>query len=419
MSSDESGERRVVVTGMGVISPYGRGLAPFREALFAGRSAVGRIRRFSAAGLPVDFAAELDLAVLRGAFPDPIDRARDPCALAAILAASDALRDAGLAAPGEARDGAAVIVGSGFGSQLATAGGYADFYERHRERAHPLTVVRSMHNAVSSSLSIELGLRGENLTIAAACASAASAMGLAFQRIRSGLDDIVVTGGSDVYVHEAILRAWIALRVLARHEDPARASRPFDRDHNGLVLGEGAAMLVFEALPRARRRGAPILAEVIGFGATSDAQHLTAPSAAGQAAAIKAALRSARLAPTDVGYINAHGTSTPLNDRVETAAIKLAMGDVAGRTPVSSTKSLIGHTMGASGALEAVATILGLQQGVIFGTYNYERADPECDLDVVPNETRDAAVAIALSSSFGFGGANAVLAFRRRNECHG
>jgi 3-oxoacyl-[acyl-carrier-protein] synthase II len=270
-----------------------------------------------------------------------------------------------------------------------------------------------MFNSLASNLSIHYRLTGTHHTVAAACASGAVAIGEAFQRIRHGDDDIVLAGGADAPICGSVLGGWANLRVLSRNPDPAKACRPFDAERDGLVLSEAAAMLVIEEYEHARLRGAPLFGEIIGYGSTSDASHLTAPDANGQSEAITRALASAGLRPEDVDYINAHGTSTRLNDQAETAAIKRALGEHSWRIPVSSSKSMLGHTMGASGALELVVTMMALRHGVLPPTINHERPDPDCDLDYVPNQARRQPLRVALKNSFAFGGQNAVIAVRK------
>ena len=302
-----------------------------------------------------------------------------------------------------------VLIGSGLGPCATLAESYALYNTRGWQAIRPTSIPRSMYNLPASHISMELRLLGGHHVVAAACASSALAMADACECIQSGREDVVLTGGCDSPMTPSMYGGWINLRVLSKNPDPAKASRPFDRRRDGMVLAEGAAMLLFEEAEHARRRGARAYAEILGSGTSSDATHITQPSAEGQAMAIRHALRVTGLAPEDVDYINAHGTSTVLNDRTETQAIKLAFGDRARSVPISSTKSVLGHAMGASGALELVATILAIRHQVIPPTVNLETPDPECDLDYVPNVPRPARIRIALSNSFAFGGSNAVL----------
>jgi nodulation protein E len=274
-------------------------------------------------------------------------------------------------------------------------------------RVHPLTIPKTMANAGASHISMEFGITGPSFTISTACSSAAHAIGQAFWMVRSGVTDLAITGGSEAPFSVGILKAWEAMRVVSPD-----TCRPFSKDRHGMILGEGGAMLVLEPLEAARARGARIHAEIVGFGMSADAGHITQPSAEGAARAIRAALRDAALAPEAIGYINAHGTGTAANDPTETSAIRAVFGAHAGRLPVSSTKSMHGHALGASAALECLATALALRDGLLPPTANFREPDPECDLDVIPNQARAAQVEYALSNSFAFGGLNAVLALR-------
>ena len=273
---------------------------------------------------------------------------------------------------------------------------------------HPLTIPRTMPNAGASAISMEFGIRGPAYNISTACSSSNHAIGQAFWAVRSGLADVAVTGGCEAPLSFGILKAWEAMRVVAPD-----TCRPFSRDRRGMILGEGAAMLVLEPLDAARTRGARILGEIVGFGMSSDASHITKPAPEGAAAAIRKALDDAQLQPEQIGYINAHGTGTPVNDPMETSAIRAVFGAHADKLPISSTKSMHGHALGAAGSLEAVATLMALANCTLPPTANYTTPDPECDLDVIPNQPRQARIEYALSNSFAFGGLNAVLAFRR------
>ena len=325
----------------------------------------------------------------------------------AIVAARQAVGDSGIQLSAELRDATAVITGCCLGGQTAEDKEFEILYRQGRNRVHPLTIPRTMANAGASMLSMEFGLRGPAFTISTACSSSSHAIGLAFQMVRSGAARLALAGGSEAPFSYGLLKAWEAMRVISPD-----TCRPFSRDRNGMILGEGAAMLVLEPWEAARARGARIHAELLGFGMSSDAHHITQPSADGAALALSAALRDAQLAPEAIGYINAHGTGTLGNDSTETRAIRQVFGAHADRLAVSSTKSLHGHTLGAAGALEAVATILALREGVLPPTANFTGPDPQCDLDVVPNASRPLRVEYALSNSFAFGGLNAVLAFR-------
>jgi nodulation protein E len=325
----------------------------------------------------------------------------------ALVAAREAVRDSGIAFSPALRDSTAVVTGCCLGGQTAEDKEFEVLYRQGRNRVHPLTIPRTMANAGASMLSMEFGLRGPAFTISTACSSSTHAIGLAAQMVRSGAAQLALAGGSEAPFSYGLLKAWEALRVISPD-----TCRPFSRDRKGMILGEGAAMLVLEPYEAARARGARIHGELVGFGMSSDAHHITQPSAEGAALALSAALRDAELGPESIGYINAHGTGTPGNDSTETRAIRQVFGAHADRLAVSSTKSLHGHTLGAAGALEAVASILALREGVLPPTANYTEPDPDCDLDVIPNAARPLRVEYALSNSFAFGGLNAVLAFR-------
>jgi nodulation protein E len=305
------------------------------------------------------------------------------------------------------RQRTAVVTGSCLGGQITEEEGYIDLFARGRARMHPFSIPRAMANAGASAIAMEMGLRGPALTISTACSSSNHALGQALTLVRHGAAEVALAGGSEAPFCRGHLKAWEALRAVSPD-----TCRPFSRDRSGLVLGEGGAILVLEELGRARARGARIYAELAGAGMSADAFHLTQPSPEGAAAAISAALADAGMAPEEVGYVNAHGTGTTANDPAETRALRIALGEHAARVAVSSTKSMHGHALGAAGALEAVATVLALEQGTLPPTANFTTPDPECDLDVIPNTARPTAVGAALSNSFAFGGLNAVLAFR-------
>jgi nodulation protein E len=319
------------------------------------------------------------------------------------------VEDAGLHfARGDGGDRTAVITGSCVGGLLAQEAGYVQIFIEGRTRPHPLTIAKTMANAGASHISMDLGITGPAFTTSSACSSANHAIGTAFGMVRHGMVDRAITGGSEAPFTVGNLSAWDAMRVVAPD-----VCRPFSRDRRGMMLGEGGAMLVLEPLEHARARGARIYAEIVGFGMSSDAHHLTQPSGDGAQRAMRAALEDGAVRPEQVGYINAHGTGTAANDATESAAIRALLGAHAERVAVSSTKSMHGHALGAAGALEAVASVLALHHGILPPTVNFREADPECDLDVIPNEARAAQVECALSNSFAFGGLNAVLAFRR------
>jgi nodulation protein E len=324
-----------------------------------------------------------------------------------VIAAREAVQDAGVEWTPELRETAAIVTGSCVGGQSTEDLGFVEVYKLGHNRVHPLTIPKTMANAGASHISMEFGITGPAFTISTACSSAAHAIGQAYWMVRSGMTDLALTGGSEAPFSFGILKAWEAMRVVS-----PETCRPFSKDRRGMVLGEGSAMFVIEPLEAALARGARVHAEIVGFGMSADACHITQPSAEGAARALRAALRDAKLAPEAIGYINAHGTATPANDPTETAAIRAVFGGHAEKLAVSSTKSMHGHALGAAAALECLATVLALRDGVLPPTANYNEADPECDLDVIPNAAREARVEYALSNSFAFGGLNAVLALR-------
>jgi nodulation protein E len=400
--------RRVAITGMGAICALGRNVGEFGHALAEGRPGFGTIESADNSQLRFQNGAEVKGYSHTPYFEDRVADFIDRFAQFAVIAAREAVADSGVEWTSELRESAAIITGSCVGGQSTEDVGFQDLYKMGRNRVHPLTIPKTMANAGASHISMEFGIVGPSFTLSTACCSAAHAIGQAFWMVRSGASDLAITGGSEAPFSVGILKAWEAMRVVSPD-----TCRPFSKDRHGMILGEGAAMLVIEPLDAARARGARIHAEIVGLGMSADAGHITQPSAAGATRAMRAALRDAGLAPEAIGYINAHGTGTSANDPTETAAIRAAFGAHADRLAVSSTKSMHGHALGASAALECVATALALRDGLLPPTANYREPDPECDLDVVPNEARAAQVEYALSNSFAFGGLNAVLALRR------
>jgi nodulation protein E len=394
---------RVAITGIGIVSPFGRGKAAALEALREARSGVRTISSIDASALNCRIAGEVPGQAHEGLY-----RGHDRFTRFALIAAEEATAQAGALGVEEERIG--VLIGTGLGGCETLDGSYKRMYADNT-RVPPLSIPLSMYNAASAAVSAKFGAKGVSYSVVSACASSAHAIGLAAQAIRSGQADAMLAGGSDAPLVPGIIRAWESLRVLAiDNEHPEAACRPFSADRKGLVLAEGAAVFVLESFERARHRGAEILGEIAGFGATSDAGHITDPSADGASRAIRLALRDAGLNAEDVGYINAHGTGTRANDATETNAIRAVFGEHA--PPVSSTKSLHGHAMGASGAIEIASSLLALRDGFLPPTINLDRPDPECDLDYVPHTARETRVDAFLSNSFGFGGMNAVVAVR-------
>lgn len=398
---------RVAITGIGIISPLGSNLQENWDALSQGRGAIGPIQSVDCSKLRFQNGAEVRGFDAAKHFPGGKEDQVDRFAQFSVVAARDAVRDSGVELTPELRENCAVICGSAVGGQAAIEKGFEDLWVAGRGRVHPLTIPKTMANAGASQISMDLGLSGPTYTVSTACSSANHAIGQAFRLVRNGDVAMAVTGGSEAFFTIGMLRAWEAMRVIAPD-----TCRPFSKDRRGMILGEGGAMLVLEPFDAARARGARIYGEICGFGMTSDAHHLTQPTVEGPARAMRGALRDAGMAPEEIGYINAHGTGTPGNDPVETRAIRALFGANADKLAVSSTKSLHGHALGAAGALEAVATVMALREGILPPTANYNERDPECDLDYVPNTPRAARVGAALSNSFAFGGLNAVLAFR-------
>jgi nodulation protein E len=399
---------RVAVTGIGAICALGRNVEDFAASLREGRSGIGPIQSADCSTLRFHNGAEVSAYEHRPYFDDKQADFMDRFAQFAVIAAREAVSDAGIEWSLPLRENSAIITGSCVGGQSTEDAGFTNVYKLGQSRVHPLTIPKTMANAGASHISMEFGITGPSYTISTACSSASHAIGQAFWMVRSGGAPLAITGGSEAPFSFGILKAWEALRVVSPD-----TCRPFSRDRKGMILGEGGAMLVLEPLDAARARGARIHAEIVGFGMSSDASHITQPSAEGAARAMRAAVCDAHLMPEVVGYINAHGTGTPANDLTETAAIRAVFGPHADRLAISSTKSMHGHALGAAGALEALAAILALRDGFLPPTANYNEPDPQCDLDVVPNVSRQADIEYALSNSFAFGGLNAVLMFRR------
>ena len=398
---------RVAVTGIGVICALGRTADEFGRSLRQGRAGIGPIRSADCSALRFRNGAEVPAYDHRTYFDDKTADFMDRFAQFAVIAARESTKDAGIEWSPELLQNAAIITGSCVGGQSTEDLGFHNVYKMGLNRVHPLTIPKTMANAGASHISMEFGITGPSYTISTACSSASHAIGQAFWMVRSGAAPLAITGGSEAPFSFGILKAWEALRVVSPD-----TCRPFSKDRSGMVLGEGGAMLVLEPLDAARARGAQIHAEIVGFGMSSDASHITQPSAQGAARAMRAALCDAHITPEAIAYINAHGTGTQANDPTETAAIRSVFGAHADRLAVSSTKSMHGHALGAAGALEALAAILAMRDGFLPPTANFNEADPACDLDVVPNVSREADFEYSLSNSFAFGGLNAVLAFR-------
>lgn len=411
--------RRVAVTGMGAISPLGLDVPTLWQGLVEGRSGVGPITQFDPCENDTKFAAEV-----KGF--DPLNyldrkeaRRTDRFVQMVLAAAQEAVRHAQLQIGPDNADRVGVITGSGIGGFNTLWEQFNILIRKGPQGISPFLVPMMITDMAAGQIGIRFGAKGINYVTTAACASAANAIGESFEAIRRGVADVIISGGSEAPILSMAVAGFNACRALStRNEDPERASRPFDAQRDGFVMGEGGIVLVLEELEHALGRGVAILAEVVGYGSTCDAYHVSAPSPGGEGAAraMRAALASAGLQPGDVDYINAHGTSTPLNDVAETQSIKTVFGEHAYRVPISSTKSMVGHLLGAAGAIEAVASIQTIVTGTIHPTINYEFPDPECDLDYVPNRPRQANVRVVLSNSLGFGGHNVTLIFARYED---
>ncbi len=404
-----------MITGLGVISPLGIGWQSYWQALLAGQNGVGRITRFD----PTDFTTQIAAEVRDFAPEDYLDRRElrrmDRFTQFAVVAAKMAVEDSKLDISGEDPDEVGVIIGSGIGGIETMEEQGEILHTRGPNRVSPFFVPMMISNMASGQVAISLGAKGPNTSVVTACASSTHALGEAMRIIQHGEAEVMLAGGSEAAIAPLAVAGFCSMKAMStRNHEPERASRPFDAQRDGFVMGEGSAVLVLESLEHAQKRGAQIYAQIVGYGATADAYHIvaTSPDGEGAARAMKRALANGDLAPEDVDYINAHGTSTQLNDSSETIAIRAVFGEQADKLAVSSTKSMTGHLLGAAGAIEAVATILAIRDGVAPPTTNYEEPDPNCDLDYVPNRARPMQIRAALSNSFGFGGHNAVLAFK-------
>lgn len=400
--------KRVVITGVGVVSAIGLSAREFWDSLSAGRPGIEQITKVNVSNMRFQKAAEVRGFDAEAIFDEKLLFWLDPFAQYGIAAAREAVTDSGIEFTEELKDRSGVITGSCLGGKPTEDEQYRKLYAEGKERQPPGAIPKVMANAVASHVSMEFGLTGATFTTATACSSANHAIGQAFWLIRQGTLDAAIAGGSEAPICNGHLRAWETMRVVSPD-----TCRPFSRDRSGMVLGEGGAMLVLETLDAAQARGAKIYAEIAGVGMSADAHHLTMPLASGAAKAMREALKDGGLAPEQIGYINAHGTATQANDAMETEAIRLVFGEHADRLAVSSTKSMHGHTLGAAGAIESAATVLALHNSLLPPTANFNEPDPECDLDVIPNVARPAEVEAAISNSFAFGGLNAVLAFKR------
>ncbi len=404
--------RRVVITGLGIVSTLGHDIETYWAGLTSGRSGVKLIKAFDTSEFDCKIAGEIqDFDPLQWMDKRSANRV-DRFTQFGVAAAVQAVKDSGLDFEKEDRTRCGVVVGTGIGGLWEIEEQHTRLREKGPKRVSPFLVPKLMGNACAGQIAIQYQLMGPNFGATSACASSSHSLGIAFRAVRSGDADVMISGGSEAAITPLGTAGFCAAKALStRNDQPEKASRPFDRERDGFVMGEGSGILVLEELEHARRRGARIYAEFLGFGASDDGNHIVEPdpSGRGPSLAMRMALRDGGVNPEEVEYINAHGTSTPLGDKAETVAIKIALGDHARKVAISSTKSMVGHLLGASGGVELVATALVIHRGVIHPTANYQTPDPDCDLDYVPNVARPCAVRKALSNSFGFGGHNATL----------
>jgi len=408
--------RRVVITGLGVVSPVGSELKTFWENITAGKSGVSKISKFDISDFPVQIAAEVKDFDPLEYFDKKEVRRTDPFIQYAMGAAVQAVKNAGLDTDKVDPERVGVLIGSGIGGIKTIEEQHTILLNKGPKRVSPYCVPMEIINMASGLVSIRFGFKGPNISVVTACATGTHAIGEAYRTIQYGDADVMVAGGAESAITPLSIAGFAAARALStRNDEPEKASRPFEKNRDGFVMGEGAGVVVLEEYEHAKRRGAPILAEIVGYGTSGDAYHMTAPAPGGEGAAraIRNALKDAKISPDMIDYVNAHGTSTKFNDLYETMAIKSVFGDHAYKLKVSSIKSMIGHLLGAAGGVEIVASVLTLQTGVIPPTINYEEPDPECDLDYVPNEAIEMDVNYVLKNSFGFGGTNACLVLKR------
>lgn len=407
--------RRVVVTGLGAVTPIGNNVADMWESVRAGKCGIDRITHYDTTGRKVTLAGEVKNFCAEEVIDKSELRKMDPFVVFAIAAADEAMRDAALAMEEEDALRCGIIFSSGIGGLGTIQNECTRGLEKGFDRVSPHFIPMSISNMAAGQIAIRHGIHGMCSCVVTACAGATNAIGDAFRQVRDGYQDVMLCGGCEASITPLGIGGFTSMKALSTVEDPARASIPFDKERSGFVMGEGAGVLVLEEYEHAVKRGARIYCEMVGYGATCDASHVTAPLADGSmaAAAMTKALEDAKLTPSQVTYINAHGTSTSLNDKGETKAIRLAFGDAADRLMVSSTKSMTGHLLGASGAVEAIITVLSVKNDLVPPTINYQVPDEECDLDIVPNKARETKVECAMSNSLGFGGHNASIVFKK------
>ena len=408
-------KRRVVITGMGTVNPIGNTVAESWEAVKAGKCGIAPITRYDTANQKVKLAGEVKNLDVDGLLGKRESKRMDPFTRFALIAADQAVADSGLDLEKEDLDRCGVLISSGIGGFETVGEAYERGMARGFDSVSPFMIPMIISNMAAGHAAIRYGFRGMCSCVVTACAGGTNALGDAFRHIRDGYGEVMLCGGAEAAITPLAMGGFTSMKALTESQDPARASIPFDAQRSGFVMGEGAGVLMLEEYEHAKSRGAKIYAEVIGYGANCDAHHITAPApgGAGGAACMTQALADAGIAPEEVDYINAHGTSTPMNDACETAAIHSTFGGHAQKLLVSSTKSMTGHLLGAAGAVEAIFTALALKEGFVPATIGYREADPACDLDIVPNEGRKADIRVALSNSLGFGGHNAAIVLRK------
>ncbi len=408
-------ERRVVITGIGAISPIGNTVEENWEAIKNQKCGIDKISLFDTTGFKTSLAGEVKNYNALEHFEAKQAKRLDRCSQFAIIGAREALKDSGISADNTDMDRVGIFVSSGIGGLITIEEQSQVLYEKGNRRVSPMFIPMAISNMPAGNISIDLGLKGESISIVTACASSTHAIGEAYKTIKCGGEDAIIAGGTEAAICELGIAGFENMKALSSSEDKTRASIPFDKERSGFVMGEGAAMLVLEEYEHAKRRNAKIYAEVIGFGATTDAYHITSPEPEGNggAKAMERAIKDANIQPEEIDYINAHGTSTHLNDTTETMAIKKAFGEASKKVKVSSTKGNTGHLLGAAGAIEAIFCVKAIQDQIIPPTINYKEKDEECDLDITPNEIVNAKVETVMSNSLGFGGHNASVIIRK------
>jgi 3-oxoacyl-[acyl-carrier-protein] synthase II len=407
--------RKVVVTGIGLVTPLGNDVKTTWDNLINGKNGIGKITSFDVSRYDTKIAAEVKNFSFENVQPKE-KRKMDLFVQFALKATEEAIKDSGIEFDKEEKDRVGVIVGAGIGGLRVIEQQHEILLKNGPDRVSPFLIPMLIPDIAAGHISIQYGFKGVNFCTVSACASGAHALAVALNMIRNGIADVIITGGTESCITPLGLAGFCSMKALStRNEQPEKASRPFDKERDGFVMGEGAGIVILESLEHAKKRGAKIYCEFIGAGMSCDAYHITAPDPDGYGAylSMKYALQDAKISPEEIDYINAHGTSTPLNDKSETLAIKKLLGEKAYKTPVSSIKSMIGHLLGAAGAVEFISTCLTIKEGIIPPTINYEYPDPECDLDYVPNKAREVNVKIAMSNSFGFGGHNVCLVLKK------